>query len=155
MMIRPCKIDFLFSVTCVHAKKIRHIEPFYAKINMPIFFIYYWWKKEHFSYISISIIFFNKYSNKLYNGVQNLILLFCLKCLLQLVWNEIFQTLLDVFEKSSKYFISHTLQFEIIFRMVKIFQNISCHTRLRFLSETVNFDNVFLDPWPRPEGSCK
>ena len=39
--IRPCQIDFLFSVTHVHAKKTRRIEPFYSKISTSIPFIYY------------------------------------------------------------------------------------------------------------------
>ena len=39
--IRPCQIDFLFSVTCTLAKKTMRIEFFYSKINVSMFFIYY------------------------------------------------------------------------------------------------------------------
>ena len=38
--IRPCQIDFLFSVTRT-CKKTSCNEPFYSKISTPILFIYY------------------------------------------------------------------------------------------------------------------
>ena len=56
LKIRPCQIDFLFSVTR-ECEKTRRIEPFHSKSSVSILFYYYRWKKEHFSYISILTIF--------------------------------------------------------------------------------------------------
>ena len=49
---RPHQIDFLFSITCTHAKKLGGLNLFIEKLaRLSILFII--GEKEHFSYISI------------------------------------------------------------------------------------------------------
>ena len=40
--LRPCQIDFLFSATHMHVKKLGALNLFIQKISALILFIYYW-----------------------------------------------------------------------------------------------------------------
>ena len=59
--VRSCQIDFLLSVTNAHAKKLDALNLFIKKLARQSFLFIIGEKKEHFSYISILIIFLNKH----------------------------------------------------------------------------------------------
>ena len=95
--VRSCQIDFLFSVTSLHAKKLGALNLFIQKLARWSFLCIIGEKRtfHNFSFYQFFLFFFLINSNKPHNGLQNFILPFCLKRLLQRVRNEMFRTLLE------------------------------------------------------------